>query len=767
MPAGLLSFAATPSHNGGLAQIGLWFQEAYYDIWAVNILKQSLGIVATGTVNNDWPSLYNSDGYPTAMPTGGGTWIYSQTYVYGNAGDKWILDWEGTSCTVAITAPTWSGCTFAENVGERTNNKRTYTIAGTPTGTEAPVVAGGPMKVTVTISAIGSGFGNPRLYRDSDTSNIAGSGATSIYTIEFLNRVKQFGIIRFMDWNRCNTARTYKWDYRNTESSAVWAGFKNNGAWYYGAASPTAISNTFTVSTLPTLTNGLPVQFIMTARPNRLAVTGVTTGNPTQFTIASHGLSGGEKFFGEQFADGGGSWSTAFQTKSSSTGLPPEFVATVVDPNTISLPINSTGFAAPGTLNLLPSINISDGTVTKRCYRKGLVNHSYSEFGSGKTYPFLYTAVYDSLFDCFILSGDGEGDTFYTGTPLSAMVTLANYCRAHPWFTYPITADDDFWTQAVTQVRATLSPGLIPRFEPGNEIWNPSTNFWQTAYTASVAIKAGYAAVVGNTANDLGYAKRFNEVQAAIEAVYGTGDDWQMILGCQLTNLSTSRLQGNATINGGSSAGYPANKADYVATAPYTSPIFAGSTGDSVNYPGLKDQVDNYNQGGADRTTAFNWMTAEMSTASTLGWKAFPATLDDELDHVASQASTISGAGYTGRRGTGLPQTHYEGGPLQLGAGGFTSAGWSTATAPISGRDVRYADLQNFWLGWLASDAAGDYFTEHFTSMAAAGIQFPSLYTIAGPWRTTTNQGLVDMANLNAIPTVPAYTALLNWNNGV
>jgi hypothetical protein len=757
------------AHNGGRAQIGMDFQEAYYDIWAINMLKQSLGVIATGTVNNDWPALYNSDGYPTAMPSGGGSWIFSQVYVYGNAGDKWILDWEGTSNTVAITFPTWSGCTFNENVGERTNNKRTYTIAGTPTGTESPVVAGGPMKVTVTVSAIGTGFGNVRLYRDSDTSNIAGSGATSIFTTEFLNRIKQFGVIRFMDWNRCNTARTYKWDYRNTEASAGWSGFKNNGAWYYGAASPTATSNTFTVSTLPTLTNGMPVQFVMTARPNKLAVSAVTVGNPTQFTITAHGFSGGEKVFAEVFADGGGPWTAPFQTKDATTGLSPEFTVTRIDDNTISLPINSTGFAAPGTMNLLPSINISDGTITKRCYRKGLGNHTYSEFGGSKTYPFLYTAIYDSLFDCFVMSGDGEGDTFYVGTPLSAIVTLANYCRAHPWFTYPYMADDDFWTQVSTYVKANLSPGLTPRFEPGNEIWNTGAEFWQTNYAQSVAVKTypGTSTSSGSiTAWNLGYAKRIKEVQAAIEAVYGTGNDWQMVLGSQQGGLTTERMQGNATINGGSSAGYPANKADYVATAPYTSPIFGGASGNSVNYPGLLDQIDNFNQGGASRDTAYAWLTAEMSTASTLGWKAFPQTLDDCIATVGSQATVISGAGYTGRRGTGLPQTHYEGGPTQFRSTSFTSAGYP-ANAPTSGRSVTYANLQSFWLGWLASDGAGEYYTDHFTRMAAAGIVYPSQFTIARPWTTTTNQGLINMANLNAIPTIPAYTALLNWNNGV
>jgi len=841
MAVGLLSFASTPIHNGGLAQIGLDFQEAYYDIWAVNILKQSLGITTNNATDNNWPALFNSDGYPTALPTGG-TWIYSQSYVYGNAGDKWVLDWPGTGNTVAITFPSWSGCTFNENVGERTNNKRTYTIAGTPTGTESGV-AGGPMKVTVTISAIGTGFGDVRLYRDSDSSLINGSGATSIYTTEFLNRIKQFGVIRFMDWNRCNTARTYKWDYRRPETAASWTGPIVRGAWYYGAATFSSPVNTYTVSTLPTLTHGLPVQFILTARPARRVVKSVTTGATTNLEITNHGYVTGNRIVPVPFNDGGTAWSTAFQTKDATTGLTPDFTVTRVDANNITIPLNTSsgysganapntnvtlsdltsivgtftvgetvtggttsstgtvvsfsgttlvvsgvsgdfvapevvtggtssahaaiGFVSPGFM-VMSALILTDGSASKRIYAKGMTNHTYSEFGSGKTYPFLYTAVYDATFDCFVMSGaqGEEGDQFWVGAPLSGLVALANYCRAHPWFTFGYMADDDFWTQTVTYVKANLSPGLIPRFETGNEIWNTGPNFWQTSYAQSIAIKYFGAPVTSGsvTAWNLGYARRYNAVCDAIEAVYGTGSDWRMVLGTQLDDQSDNRLKGNATINGGNSARYPANRADYIATAPYTSAVFAGAaSGNTVNYPGLLDQVDNYNQGGASRNTAYAWLRDEISTASTLGWKPFTHTLDDEITNVAAIAGKI--ASYTGRRGTGLPQTHYEGGPLQVASTSFDFTGFP-ANAPTSGRSVTAANMKSFWLGFLASTYAGQYMRSHMTRMTAAGIAYPSLYTIARPWTADTNQGLIDTANLNAIPTIAAYTELLSWNNG-
>lgn len=833
------------THNGGLAQIGLWFQEAYYDVWALNMVKQSLGFFPNTPANTNWPALYNADGYPTALPTGG-TWSISQLYVYGAPGDVWVADWEGADCTIALTAA-WTGGTFPEDTGARTSNRREYTITGNPVGTETTAgVASGPggvMKVTATVSAIGTGFGNVRLYPKAHESLVNGSGATSMFTPAFLARTEPYGSDRYMDWARCNTSRLYKWDYRNTESCAIWSGPKNNGAWYYGAATVSSPKNLYTLpNTLPTLTNGIPIQWIMPSRPARRVVKSVTTGATTNLEITSHGYVTGDRVHGIPFNDGGTAWSTAFQTKSPTTGLPPDFEVTRVDDDNITITLNtSSGYSggnAPNTkltmtglssvsgtfsvgeivtggttgstgtvvsfsgttlvldqvsgdyfatetltggasgatavlgsgsntsaaFMVMGSVTITDGSVTKRVYRKGLGNHTYSEFG-GKTYPFLYTAVYDSLFDCYVMSGDGEGDQFYVGSPISVMVAHANYCRANPYFTFPFMCDDDFFTQASTEVRATLFAGLKSRWSgPGNEIWNTGTNFWQTNYAQSLAIKMGWVSTAGVTAWDLAYAYRFNGAQAAIQAVFGTGDDWEMILEGQQGSFSLNRLRGNASINGGSSAGYPGNKADFIASAPYTSPIFGGNSGNAVNYPGLLNKIDDYNQGGASRTAAFEWLTDEMETASTLGWKAFPQTLDDCIASVATQATQITSSSCVGRRGTGLLQTHYESGPTQFTSASFNFTGFP-ANAPTSGRSVTQTNLQNFWLDWLASDAAGDYIDRHFTRMAAAGIITPSLYVIAGRWSFTSNQGLYKLNDVFSSP-IPAITALLNWNNG-
>lgn len=763
-----LSFASSPASNNGKAQIGLWFPPATYDVWAVDMMKQSNGFLAVNDTSNTWPSLMNSDGYPTAQPAAG-SWFVSQLYMYGSDGDKWTLDWTssgGGTTTISLNA-SWTGGSLSQTASTATSKE--YTIVGSPVGTEPSTgaVAGSVAKVTITISALSGTLTSLRLYRNTDASRLNASDATAIFRQEFLDRVKTFGCIRFMDWANCNSARTYSWNNLRPDTYFGWAGAYRSSAFFYGTASPTATSNTFTVSTLPTLTNGLPVSFIMTARPSVLTVTGVTQGSPTQFTIAGHGLSNGAKVHAIQESSGGGGWATAFHSKNTTTGLPPEYTVTVVDPNTISLPIDSTAFAAPTTIVLMPSIYITDGVVSKRCYRMGLINHFNSEFGSGKVYPALYAAVYDATFDCFVMSGDGSGDEFIQNIPLSAMISLCNYSKSHPWFTFPFMTEDDFWTQLATYVRTNLRPGLKPRFEPGNEIWNPGPSFWQTSYTQSLAAKQNLNTNFGVTAYNLMYGKRLKEVSQLISAVYGTGDDWKMIMGSQQGSaLTNDRLQGNATINGGSSAGYPGNFADEVATAPYTSPNFYGSSGNPTAYPGLLDQIDNYKQGGSSRNTAFAWLSTEMETASSPTWKASVFTVDDCVVLYNTASTVITNSGCTGRRGTGLLHTHYEGGPTQMVASGFLNSGWP-ANAPTSGNSIAYVDLQNFWMDWLYSTEMGTYMVNHMNKFANAGCPYPSQYTIAGNFTTSSNQGLQPLNGTGGVatPDTPAFLAFKLWND--
>lgn len=752
MGIGMPLLTKSVQHNGGKAGVNLFTPDPFNcDFWAVNVLKMSSGWVASGASNTTWGSLLDNDGVPTAMPAGGGaTWIASQAYFYGQAGDQWVLDWQGTA-TLSITGVVSGGLTEVINSA----NKRTYTLTGSPTT--------GPIKLSfLTISALTT-LTNVRLYRAIDASKINGSGATSIFTAEFLSRAKSYGVLRFMDWAYCNQSRLYNWDKRNIESNFNWVGAKWRGSWFYGAA--TQSLNKYTVSTLPTLTNGLVVQFYMPDRPVVKTITATTVGSPTTFTCASHGLSNGSKITFELNNNGGSTWLNATQTKSVSTGLPPDYTVTVIDANTFTIPLNSTGFSAPsGTFQFHPELQISDGTVTKRCVSGGLFNYYNSSWGQQASPGAMVAAVYDASFDVLVISGDINTNIFLPGIPVTAIITLANYCKAHPWFTFPYTCDDDFWTQLATLCKATLSPGLLPRFESGNEIWNTGTNFWQTFYAQALSAKTYTSSPVNSNTNiDLGYAKRMGEASDLIKAVYGTGLNWKMVLGDQgvsSTGSKTNRFQGNATINGGSSAGYPANKADYLAYAPYVIPIFAGSDQLPQNYTGFLAAIDNFNIG--DATSAFNWMLAELIVASNPSFTSVHASETINAWISVYNSLWITAVAPYGRQGAGtLEITHYEGGPCNLAALNFNTSGLP-ANAP-SGRSVTAQNVIDFWNAFIASSQAGIAMTTYLTSFAAAGVKFPNQYVLAGPSGDGENWPAYNLNNVQDTPK-PLYTALFNWN---
>jgi hypothetical protein len=76
--------------------------------------------------------------------------------------------------------------------------------------------------------------------------------------------------------------------------------------------------------------------------------------------------------------------------------------------------------------------------------------------------------------------------------PIEVMVALCNEVGAHPWFVIPFMACDgapntpttsdlpDFVSKLADYVKKHLNPGLIPRYEAANEVWNGM--FWATRY---------------------------------------------------------------------------------------------------------------------------------------------------------------------------------------------------------------------------------------------------------------------------------------------
>lgn len=743
-------------HNGGLAQANLHFPPAYYDNWAINACKiQGNDWVGTSASDTDWPSLINDRGYPQAMPNGGGAfWASSQLYIDGPAGTVWTLDWEGTA-TFTLTSSVGgsiSSATISSNEMEFTlGSGMANAIDGQPSNS---------WLVSLRITAMSTPVNNIRLYKTAHKSLINGSGITSKITPESLARFAGVGSIRFMDWAHCNANRTAKLADQNTIDDYKWAGAKTKASWFFGTATDSAGLNRWLLpNTLPTLTDGQIVQFVMPARPTRLNPTTVTKGAVTTFDFpAPHGLTTGE-FIYSDFDTVSGGFIAAMADRSASTGLPPKFAVTVTNSTQFTIALNSTGFSGPtgGTFSVFPVFTISDGVQTKDVYSHLMLSYFNSAWGA--TYPRLISAVYSSDFGCFMMNGNNSGDVITTGVPIEIMVELCNHLRCNPYFNFPYLSEDAAWTYWATVARDTLLLSLTPRWSPGNEIWNTGNSFYATRIAESNS-----ARLYGSLSSNLDYGRKFKAVQQLVHSVFGAIRPYTMVLEGQAVNgLPTTRIEGNATINGGSSAGYPINFADEVAYGPYIYPPFTFST--VINtYPGFLDAIDDWVTGN-DISGAFNWLLNELISPTSPSFGNVDQSLDGYISVQHPKWSTAA-ASYTGRQGI-IRVNHYEGGNGIAGYGALTRGGLPANAT--SGNSITATNVTNFYLAFLRSAQAATFMRQYLTRMKNAGVVNPSQYTLVSLWSAGATWGAQEMNDVAGAVSSPTlqFTEFKNWNNGL
>lgn len=747
-----------PQYNGGRAQVNLGLPEPYNDFWALNAVKMMSGWTVAGTSETDWVARISDNLLPTSMPAGvGASWKSKQLYIFGINGATWDLEL-GPSDVVTFALNTPQFGTLTETVISST--KKRYTIGGSPTPTDTDGTdtwAVGCYLVTLEITAITT-LTDLKLYRTGDASLFAGSDATAIFNPDFLNRAKQFGCLRFMDWARMNQSLNFVWADRTQEAHCIWSGYEvKKASWYYGSATKTTNKNRYTCpNSFGTLTHGQKIQFSMPSRPTKLTVSTMTaSASPTTISFTgAHNLTTGDKITLDLDTYVSTTWGNALGAKNSATGLCPTFAVTVLNSTDVTIVLNSTGFGVNSGFRFHPVFEISDGTAIKQCYTPSLSHQFDSAWGL--SYPIVMTAVYNATWDCMMF--EGANQFLHMEVPFTAMIKLAQYCRSHPWICGNLLSNDSYWTNLATLVYGQLNgSGLFPIFEVDNELWNSGAQ-----NKPDYAISEG-SRLYGNGSGGQAYAKRVAEVSDLIKAVYGNGTDWKMALCYQAlgTGSYQSPFEGNAAFNLGNSANFAINKCDIFGFAPYLTPVFAGGGLTTTNYPGYANAVDNYNQGNAN--LAFDWIAGEFQTPTTPGWAsaAHPnENLDDYINTwTAGWVSNLTG--YTGRKGTGVSLRHYEGGMQQVNPskvnGGFPTT--------VNGRPITSAMARTMFTAFLASPQAGLLMRSFLTRSYNAGVRFPSQYTLAGIWTSTGNYGAYRLNDFTAAAT-PMYQTLLNWNNG-
>lgn len=143
-------------------------------------------------------------------------------------------------------------------------------------------------------------------------------------------------------------------------------------------------------------------------------------------------------------------------------------------------------------------------------------------------------------------------ERYARGAPLEVAVELANQLNAHPWFTIPHNATDDYVRRYATYVRDHLKTGLKAHIEYSNETWNAA--FWSALYAREKG--KGLYTPSANPFWDGAYytAKRSVEIFRIWENVFGGRDQLVNILGTyqankDLTNGMLKYLQDQGSTN--------------------------------------------------------------------------------------------------------------------------------------------------------------------------------------------------------------------------
>lgn len=131
----------------------------------------------------------------------------------------------------------------------------------------------------------------------------------------------------------------------------------------------------------------------------------------------------------------------------------------------------------------------------------------------------------------------GRAGLYSRGAPVEVMVALANQTKAHPWFSMPYKANDDYIRKFAEYVKTNLDPTLKVYIEYSNEVWNPI--FIHHDY----AIEQGLAAKLDVAKSPAGYkwySRRSVEVFKIWQDAFGGVAPLVRVMGSWASNQNMS-----------------------------------------------------------------------------------------------------------------------------------------------------------------------------------------------------------------------------------
>lgn len=742
--------------NGGRVQINHWIPAPYTDFMFIDAMKMCLlPWVALNSANNevsteDWRLLFNARDYPTRMPNvAGDYWRSSQLWIYGVAGDVWVLDWANATSTLDLQA-FFGGGGLTQNIISGT--RREYTLTGDPDG-GALDAFGSPnpaLLVAIRITAMAANdfaSGHIRLYKKTHESLLSAGG---LMNPDFKDRANEWGVQRFMDLQQVILCNTGKWADRKTIDERSHLATRLKSSLWCGTSTGT---NDQVVgqpsSTISSWTDGQIAQWKMGSVPLFKTVTAISNENPGKLTITGHGYSNGNKVEFDYWTvpgGAGGTWGAAFNNKS--------LTVTVVDADRITLGVDTTSYGTyPGGFKLYKQLSLKVGSLAAVpiCRLNGYGFYS-DDFVAGQE----MTGTYNALLSKVLVNGSqNDNHHIIAGCPVEVLVMMANELGCHPHFCLPMLATDDYVTQFATYVRDNLSAGLIPKYTYANEIWN----FGQQITSLANALAAAHPTLASANYH-LWYGLRLVQMADLIAAVYsGSGKSYEMVLELQAADIPTPTTSPTTEdrfkcppYSAGDTSKYPVNKCHAIAPAGYYYPAFAGAP-NAASYGGYVNSIYAWKHG--DPTTAFNWLRDQFRNNSTDGGfpTQWPLKYLREVIWPAwkAQANIYSKLLY-----------EYEGGLGVFGPNG-ANGGFPAVHSP-SGETITTTDVYNYWIAYMGSTQHAENVVKHAQDFVDAGGKFPSQYTLAGPWGAGALWALYGLNDFANGPT-PAYTNLLAFNN--
>ncbi len=354
--------------NGGKACVVLDQALATYDAPYLNQFKSgNSNWQAQGSVTGDPNTLYDSRGYPTAMPSGTGTLTWEWFgWAYGEAGDVWVLDWPNATTTMHAVFSLTQGSASEAIIS---STRREYTLSGTPfTGNYAGDVKPNPtISVNVFIDAMATNDfagGSARFYlkdgSPSGPTNETMLNNGQIFAPDFVRRVGSFGVVHYENQTQESNANFCAgiWADRSTLDTFDYYAPQVLSRYYAGSSTGTGAQVVSQPpSTISSWTQGQKVQWVMTTAPVFIQPTTVTPGNPTSFFVPSHGLSNGD--LAQWSPVGGGTWRSLTQVANGNFNSQ-FWTVTAPDANNVTVPFDSSGLLASD----YPAINSASFTAS-------------------------------------------------------------------------------------------------------------------------------------------------------------------------------------------------------------------------------------------------------------------------------------------------------------------------------------------------------------------------------------------------------------------